>query len=412
MDRISIFVTRYILCFLTLVFAVCKANAEETLGTDTLSDQSYISLLIASPGEENSWTVFGHAGIRVYDPTRGIDLTFNYGIFSFTDDFIFRFVKGETDYMVAPSYTNEYMDEYLNKGRDVTEFILELRNNEKNYIWNYLLWNIRPENAVYRYNFLYNNCSTKPLDIILNATGGKFIFPDVKQDKSWRAIINKAERNKPWVMFGSNLALGEPNDKIPSIKETLFLPSYVCKYLPATKIERKDGTILAVVNNEIKHKSHVLADKKDSVLIHLITPLNVSILFLMTSVLLLRRSIRSKHRYRIFESLVFLLSSSSGFILMMLSFFSEHPHTFPNYNIVIFNPLFILVLPLTWTPRLKKLYICFHITIFVTIILFFITMPFIKQTFEPGIIIFALCILVESLRGILCVLPNANKDSK
>lgn len=409
MSRILFFVTKWILAISMFGFIIHKSEAQNEFGIDTLSDSSEISLLIASPGEENSWTIFGHAGIRVYDPINSIDITFNYGVFSFSDDFIFKFVKGETDYMATASYTSDYMNEYLGKGRDVTEFLLELRKTEKNYIWNYLLWNIKPENAVYRYNFLYNNCSTKPIDIILKATDGKFIFPKVNQSKSWRQIINEAEKNKPWIMFGSNLALGEPDDDIPSIKETLFLPLYVCKYLPSTRIKRKDGSMLAVVKDVRNYKSDVPPYKDESLFWDVVSPTNVFLLLLVLSVLFFKRSVRIKRNNKIFESCIFIISSFSGLILMFLSFFSEHPHTFPNYNMIIFNPLYLIVLPTIWISRLKKLHICFHIIIFATIILFFVMLPFMKQTFDFGVLIFAICILFQSLQSFFYVFRNIRR---
>ena len=41
----------------------------------------------------------------------------------------------------------------------------------------YLIWNCRPENREYRYNFLYNNCTTMVRDVIERCVRGRVIYP-------------------------------------------------------------------------------------------------------------------------------------------------------------------------------------------------------------------------------------------
>ena len=43
---------------------------------------------------------------------------------------------------------------------------MNLTNDEKRQLQQALIENLKPENKVYRYNFFYNNCSTKPRDIV------------------------------------------------------------------------------------------------------------------------------------------------------------------------------------------------------------------------------------------------------
>ena len=54
--------------------------------------------MTCAPGTEIC-ALFGHTALRYEDKARGEDWVFNYGMFSFnTPHFIYRFVKGETDY--------------------------------------------------------------------------------------------------------------------------------------------------------------------------------------------------------------------------------------------------------------------------------------------------------------------------
>ena len=65
------------------------------------NDSIRLSLLTCAPGEE-IYSLFGHTAIRYENPSQGIDVVFNYGLFSFnTPNFIFRFSLGETDYQLG-----------------------------------------------------------------------------------------------------------------------------------------------------------------------------------------------------------------------------------------------------------------------------------------------------------------------
>ena len=161
MQKIVLKLVTLILMYCTLTFNLKGAELPRTLSAD-----AHMSILVASPSPMQAYTMYGHAGYRVYDEQLGLDVTFNYGIFQFDDTFLFRFVKGQTDYLVLPQPTSEYMDEYLSRGSRVEELHLNLRPDEQAKIWAYLLRNIQPEHRVYRYNFFRDNCATRLIDII------------------------------------------------------------------------------------------------------------------------------------------------------------------------------------------------------------------------------------------------------
>ena len=94
---------------------------------------------------------------------KGIDVVFNYGLFSFnTPNFIFRFSLGETDYQLGATDYERFAAEYAFFGRSVWQQTLNLTDEEKTELIRLLQENYRPENRVYRYNFFYDNCATRP----------------------------------------------------------------------------------------------------------------------------------------------------------------------------------------------------------------------------------------------------------
>ena len=119
-----------------------------------------------APGEE-IYSYFGHTAIRYEEPSKGIDWVFNYGIFNFgAPNFIFRFALGQTDYILGGMNYDRFAAEYIFDERSVWQQTLNLTPEEKQKLLALLIENSRPENRVYRYNFFYDNCATRPRDKI------------------------------------------------------------------------------------------------------------------------------------------------------------------------------------------------------------------------------------------------------
>ena len=77
-----------------------------------LSEEARISLMTSAPYDEEVFTVYGHAALRIYDPKQNIDYIFNYGIFDFSKpNFIYLFAKGETEYKLGEADLQDYVIE-------------------------------------------------------------------------------------------------------------------------------------------------------------------------------------------------------------------------------------------------------------------------------------------------------------
>ena len=172
---------------LFLLFTAVSLQAQYPL----LSKDAEISLLTVSPSEDEVYTVYGHTALRVRDASKKLDTVFNYGIFDFSKpNFIYRFAKGETDYRLAAQYTRDFLIEYEMRGSEVTEQILDIDSAGKARIWEALMINNRPENRVYRYNFFFDNCATRPAAIIEKLAGGKIDYNIPFKQQTFRDLIN------------------------------------------------------------------------------------------------------------------------------------------------------------------------------------------------------------------------------
>ncbi|WP_301753204.1 DUF4105 domain-containing protein, partial [uncultured Muribaculum sp.] len=142
----------------------------EVLPDDSIS----VSLITCLPGNQ-VYELEGHTALRI---KRGDnDLAVNYGIFDFdSPNFIYRFVKGETDYMVAAYPFEYFMADYMRHGRRVVEQHLDLTQPQAHRLSELLSENLRPEKRTYRYNYVKDNCATRPLVMLEAAIGDTLSF--------------------------------------------------------------------------------------------------------------------------------------------------------------------------------------------------------------------------------------------
>ncbi len=403
-----------ILSLFALCLQVSKLSAQDNYYhlPNEISSESQISILTASPSNEASYTVYGHAGLRIKDRLQYIDITLNYGIFDFTDNFLFHFLSGQTDYLVVPIATSFYINEYLSRGSNITEITLNLDNETKSYLWHYLINNIEPQNRIYRYNFFYDNCSIRLLNIIKTAISKsnqeKQLYLEAKELKhklppsTWRDEINKLEAENPWLVLGTDLALGAPTDNSINIEERCFLPNYLAIILPHYDIISKDkqgNTQRRSLVQSIKVIGENSIKKVDrNVWYYLSHPLTIAIillLFLYTQVwrfykkgIVLNRS---------WDLIIFGLTGLVGLLLFYISFYSEHPHVFPNYNLWVLNPLNLLIgVPFLSIKRLNNWAYRYHFANFVSLMGFFLMVVFLPQHFNVVIYLIALILLTLS----------------
>lgn len=150
-----------------------------------------ISLLTCSPGTE-IWSLYGHTALRVQDKKRGLDVAVNWGLFSYSQPyFIPRFVFGRCDYQMGMEPMDIFLAEYREEGRGVIEQELNLSSAEKQQIINALGMAYQPENRTYRYNFFYDNCTTRARDMVLKQVKEAIDWHEPKGvEVSWRDMVH------------------------------------------------------------------------------------------------------------------------------------------------------------------------------------------------------------------------------
>lgn len=354
-----------------------------------ISSNCELSLLTCSPNDDAVYAFFGHSSIRVKDDSLNIDYVFDYGVFDFqTDNFAYRFIKGETDYMAGHRLFDNFYREYQFRGSGVKEQVLHLSYSEKSKIVNYLFWNVQLSNRVYRYNFVENNCSTKLRDIVEEALGNKIHFKDDGKEQTYRELINEYLVLAPWYKIGINLIIGSAADTIITTRQKDFIPQYLYNSFALGTIEtdsvylnlvQKEHIILVPQGENIKFISYVEMQKQA-----INSPLYWGIILVLVGLIISLTAYfkRKKWLINLFDTLLFSISTLCGCIIFYLMFFSLHPCVGANWNLIWLNPLLLLFLPLLLTKSYSKYVISYHFINFALLTLFFMFMYIIPQTIE------------------------------
>ncbi len=211
-----------------------------TVPAQQLSETAQISLLTCSPGEE-LYARYGHTAIRVLDEVNDMDIVFNYGIFDFnTDHFYWKFVRGETWYELGASPYRYFMYEYDRDNRPVYEQVLNFTPDQTNLLWQALVENYRPENRKYLYNFVFDNCATRPYHMIAQVLGDTLSSSyEGYSGQTYRAFIRHYTGSHSWENAGINLLFGPEADKPMSNEERLFLPEELMWFLSEARVADK-----------------------------------------------------------------------------------------------------------------------------------------------------------------------------
>lgn len=349
------------------------------------------------PGSE-VYELEGHSGIAVYISGE-YPLVYHYGLYDFNrPNFIYHFVKGETDYMAGAWPADFFFDEYLRAGRRTVARELELNPSQKARLVQLLKENVKPENATYRYNYVKDNCATRPIKVIEEALGDSIHFAPAPFESNssvpitFRNIMRHYHRNYPWYQFGIDLALGSGIDYPLSRREIAFAPTELDAMLIGAKV---GGRPL------LTGRSSVVVDvPEDNVVAGptpwYFTPIFICSLVFVLSLLLTVRDLRRGRLSRLFDAVLFGVYGLAGCLLTFLIFVSVHEATSPNWLYLWLNPLCLLAPALLWCWRLWWLLRGYQAINFAVLVVGLGIWPFLPQSTN---IAFLPLVLAEMLRS-------------
>ena len=371
-----------VLLTLILVSSAPVAAQEDIPPMDSIE----FSLLTCQPHDE-VYSLYGHTAIRYHElKLGGLDLAFNYGVFDFKKPhFVARFVFGLTDYELGAYPYKYFVKEYRRFGSMVTEQVLNLTDEEKMALHDALAINLRPENKIYRYNYFYNNCTTKARDIIESCINGEVEYTGREgYTPSYRDMVHSMTKNNPWSRFGNDLLLGIKADWKTDLRQQEFLPGNLLYDFDHAQIYSNGNYRPLIKERRIAVPAGVQIIESGFPL----SPLACAAILLAVGLVIFFFEWRKKRVFVLWDVLLMIVTGTIGIVLTLM-LFSQHPTVSLNLQIILCNPLPWLFL---W-PVIRGRETRYWKITAILAVLFLIGSFF--QCYAEGIHVLALCLLMQ-----------------
>lgn len=378
--------------FCALIAAIIMLLALPAPAQDSIK----VSLVTVYPGSK-IFEVYGHTELRVTDS--GSDLYYNYGLFDFGQGFVWRFVRGETDYLCGAIPSDIALFGYGQ--RKVVEQELNLDQEQAATVRALLRENALPENATYRYKFFSDNCATRPRDLIEQAAGNALRYASPSTGHvTYRDMMSQYNGNYSWERLGIDLTLGASVDTAITSRQADFLPMQLMERFAYATIAH-NGVAMPLVRD-----TKIVIDGSEQGTIlpptpWYASPLALSLLLLALTALATWTDWRRKRVSRWVDSIVFIAYGAAGCLIFFLIFISTHEGTSPNYNGFWLHPLYLVPAVLVWVKKGQRLLLCYHAINALELGVFIVLAPFLPQHFNVAFYPLMLAVMLRMLNYIL-----------
>ena len=298
-----------------------------------LSSRAQISVITCGPGAD-LYATFGHSAFRVQDPVNGLDVVYNYGTFNFnTPNFYLKFARGKLLYSLSREPFEDFLYTYQLEKRWVKEQILQLSSPERNELFRFLETNYEPANRDYKYDFLFNNCSTKIPDVLSRVLGDRLSFDEnyLEEQFTFRQLIQQYLETNSWSSLGIDLALGAVIDRKAKPLEHMFLPDYVYAQLNHSLLGGKPLVL---------RERTILQDQGPANGAYFtLTPAFWLALLLLFTITITYIDYKNGSRSQALDFLMLFITGTTGLVIIFLWFFTDHTATVWNFNLLWAFPL-------------------------------------------------------------------------
>ncbi|HKK43142.1 MAG TPA: DUF4105 domain-containing protein [Bacteroidales bacterium] len=321
-----------------IIFTILLAFVMPDVFPQEAQDTS-VFLITCGPGTE-TYSIYGHSALHIVINSTQTDNVYNWGVFDFSaPHFAWKFAKGRLDYMLAVENYRSFLKTYFYEERYVISQKVNLNPEETHKLLVLINDNLKPENLRYRYDFLYDNCSTRIRDLFEKTIGPTLLYPPVelKKPPTFRKLIAKYQNPFPWLKFGVDLLLGAPVDKVALFRERMFLPVEMQEELSEAVVNRS-GKMIPLLQNPV-----TVLDFGVPVVKHkLLTTPWIVFSAAMILVIVLSSLIKSRQGNRIMDLVIWFVYAILASMMIFFNFFTDHLQLRWNLNIIWLNPFIII----------------------------------------------------------------------
>jgi len=337
--------------FVLLPLIAFPLFAQQTLDaepTDAGKDLE-VSLITIGPGEE-VWERFGHNAILIRMHGGGFARLYNYGMFDFDqENFWSNFARGIMLYRIAVSDPVRDFEYYREEGRWIVQQDLNLTPAQRVALLRYLEWNARPENAQYRYEYFTANCSTRVRDALDRALGGVIKAQTVAPSRgfTFRMDTLRLMRPEPLLMLGMDAGLGPFADQRLSYWDESFVPMEFMRHVREVHVTDGAGGTQPLVARETRLVEARVPDADDFPPEWTWPALGIGVALGLVLLALARAHRRPAARtlLAILAAAISLMLGLGGVLLLVLWLGTEHISAWRNENLLLLDPLCLLLIP-------------------------------------------------------------------
>jgi hypothetical protein len=326
---------------LLLVAGFARAQPAATMAAEASAPR--IGVVTMGPGGI-FWERFGHDAIVVDDPARGAPISYNFGFFDPAEvGFTGRFIRGEMQYKLVALPLADDMHYYRQVGRGAILQWLDLTPVQARRLAADLADNARPENARYRYDYYTDNCATRvrdALDRVLDGTLRRRMEPRSSGD-SYRSESVRLATPATWMWLLFDIGLGPYGDRPLSRWEQAFLPRRLADDL--REVTLADGRPLVRAETQLLPQRRAAEPSEQP---RALWPwLMVG---LATAAAIAALASRLPRTAAGIAAGFWLLCGTLGLVLALGWAFTEHRALWANRNLLLLDPLCLLLLPGAW----------------------------------------------------------------
>jgi len=326
--------------------------------------------------------MYGHTAIRISDPVTKKDEIYNYGLFSFSEpNFTMKFLRGKLLYHLGVTNLGRFTHQYTQQKRSIIEQVLNLNLEQRNALYSALRENMRRENRSYKYDFFFDNCSTRVYDLLQDHIVGLEYPITPSRQFTFRNLLDEYTYTWPWTDFGQDLIVGSVSDKQADTKGQSFLPEFYYNVLDKSSLGHKPlvsatNLLLDFEKEDIVRREKIMQ-----------TPIWLFALLLLLELIFLfkfSKNIFNPKWLSFLDNLWFLILGIGGLIILFMWFGTDHLTTKKNLNLLWMSPLFLvflfnkskkfilvlaamILLSLILSPLLQEFHVCSILIIAVTL---------------------------------------------